>query len=193
MSENLSEYLKKVLEIALQTEGRANKPVDWSGAIEQCIRLVLRGFDGGTTLAEAAAANLSYLKDCTAKWEQVFDFHPRVAKLVSKKKPFVVVANDEPYYEFVYSLIREAEKQAGRWTEQDESIFLQALGLVIGAECPYCKESGHTGVWDAHHQIFMVCHVCGDRGKVDAQAIKSALFDNEHWISRSGILPKRAG
>lgn len=60
-----------------------------------------------------------YLRD-------ILDFHPRAANLMLKRKPFVVVACDEPYYMQVYSLIREHEKEIGRWSEEDERNYQAA-------------------------------------------------------------------
>ncbi len=47
----------------------------------------------------------------------------RAGKLLKKGKPFIVVANDEPYFTAVYLIIREAEKAKGRWTEECEQWF----------------------------------------------------------------------
>lgn len=56
------------------------------------------------------------------------NFHPRAVKLMRKHKPFVVVAYDEPYYKTVYDMIRVHEIEMGRWTKQDEAIYLKAVG-----------------------------------------------------------------
>jgi hypothetical protein len=50
-------------------------------------------------------------------------FHPRAAKLMGKRKNFLVVAEDEHYYADVYLQIKIAEEQAGRWTDEDERLF----------------------------------------------------------------------
>lgn len=55
--------------------------------------------------------------------EGAIRFHPRAAKLMAKRKGFLVVACDEPYYCGVYSVIREHEIKNGRWTLEDEKIF----------------------------------------------------------------------
>lgn len=47
----------------------------------------------------------------------------RAGKLLKKGKFFLVVAEDEPYFRQVYGMIREHEKQIGRWTEEDEEQF----------------------------------------------------------------------
>lgn len=54
------------------------------------------------------------------------EFHPRAVKLLSRHKPFLVVANDEPYYMQVYAMIRDHEKQIGRWSEIDERNYQAA-------------------------------------------------------------------
>jgi len=58
------------------------------------------------------------------------EFHPRAVKLLSRHKPFVVVACDEPYYMQVYSLIREHEMKIGRWSDEDERIYQDAQHSV---------------------------------------------------------------
>jgi hypothetical protein len=52
--------------------------------------------------------------------QQVFGFHPRATKLMGKRKPFLVVACDEPYFRQVYDLIRDHEMQKGTWTHEDQ-------------------------------------------------------------------------
>ena len=52
----------------------------------------------------------------------------RAGKLLRKGKPFVVVACDEVYYAGVYDLIRLHERQSGRWSDQDEQLFNEAMG-----------------------------------------------------------------
>lgn len=39
-----------------------------------------------------------------------------------------------------------------------------------GDECPNCKTSGHTGVWD--HNFWLICPVCGDSGVLDEEGIE---------------------
>lgn len=50
-------------------------------------------------------------------------FHPRAMKLLKKRKNFVVVADDEPYFLQVYALIRSHQMERGTWSDQDERIF----------------------------------------------------------------------
>lgn len=51
------------------------------------------------------------------------NFHPRATKLIKKKKPFIVVAVDEPYFEQVYTLIKSNEEFKKRWTIGDEAAY----------------------------------------------------------------------
>jgi hypothetical protein len=60
-------------------------------------------------------------------------FHPRAVKLLRKRKPFIVVACDEPYFMGTYSLIRSHEMAKGSWSEVDERIYRDAQ-LRIGAD-----------------------------------------------------------
>jgi sulfite reductase beta subunit-like hemoprotein len=57
------------------------------------------------------------------------EFHPRAAKLMSKRKGFVVVAQDESYYPVVYAMIRNHEIKSGRWNDIDEIAYRQSIGL----------------------------------------------------------------
>lgn len=54
------------------------------------------------------------------------EFHPRAMKLIRKQKPFIVVAEDEPYYLQVYRRIRDAEIIKERWSKEDEQAFTTA-------------------------------------------------------------------
>jgi len=63
---------------------------------------------------------------------ELANFHPRAFKLISKKKPFIVVAIDEPYFRTVYELIRATEINKGTWTDQDELFFNES--------CEYNRE-----------------------------------------------------
>lgn len=62
----------------------------------------------------------------TEELEAVLDRHPRAAKLMLKGKPFIVIAEDEPYFLFAYGLIRDNERKAGRWDNDDENAYLDA-------------------------------------------------------------------
>jgi len=57
------------------------------------------------------------------KLDKAKNFHPRAMKLIEKKKDFLVVACDEPYYKEVYSAIRNVEIMKGTWTTEDESKY----------------------------------------------------------------------
>jgi hypothetical protein len=45
--------------------------------------------------------------------------------------------------------------------------YLLPLGTELGDPCPYCYPSAHHGVWSPERDKWMVCMVCGDRGKID--------------------------
>ncbi len=59
----------------------------------------------------------------------VVAFHPRALKLMQKRKNFIVIACDEPYYLRGYRMIRRHEKAAGRWSPEDEEIYQAAIKL----------------------------------------------------------------
>jgi len=48
------------------------------------------------------------------------EFHPRAIKLLRKRKNFLVVAEDEPYFKTVYDWIRNGQIVKKTWTEEDE-------------------------------------------------------------------------
>jgi hypothetical protein len=60
-------------------------------------------------------------------------FHPRAVKLLRKRKQFIVVACDEPYFMEAYSLIRSHETTKGSWSDMDERVYRDAQ-LRIGAD-----------------------------------------------------------
>jgi len=47
----------------------------------------------------------------------------RAGKLLIEKKPFIVVADDEPYFLRVYSMVRETEQEKGTWTPECEDAY----------------------------------------------------------------------
>ncbi len=53
--------------------------------------------------------------------------YPRAMKLIGKKKDFLVVACDEPYFRDVYQTIRFNEIRNGRWNSEDEGKYLDAI------------------------------------------------------------------
>jgi hypothetical protein len=57
-------------------------------------------------------------------------FHPRAVKLMRKKKPFIVVANDEPYFEMVYHQIKLEELLKGTWTDEDERVYQSCVSSI---------------------------------------------------------------
>ena len=59
-------------------------------------------------------------------------FHPRAVKLLRKKKEFLVVAFDEPYFMQVYNMIRSQERINGTWSELDELVYLDQYKKKYG-------------------------------------------------------------
>jgi hypothetical protein len=62
-----------------------------------------------------------------AELQQARDFHPRAMKLIGKRKNFIVIAEDEPYFVDAYMEIRKHEKAKGRWTTEDERRYREAF------------------------------------------------------------------
>jgi len=58
--------------------------------------------------------------------EEFESWHPRAVKLFRKKKNFIVIAEDEPYFMKAYAMIRESEIANGRWSEGDEQAYQSA-------------------------------------------------------------------
>ncbi len=56
--------------------------------------------------------------------------YPRAMKLMRKRKGFIVIADDEPYFHRAYDLIRTNEKKKGTWTDEDERIFTEWIPKV---------------------------------------------------------------
>ncbi len=59
--------------------------------------------------------------------EDLEKFHPRAMKLMRKKKNFIVIACDEPYFKQAYDLIRYSENLKGAWTAEDEQVYQSLL------------------------------------------------------------------
>ena len=64
------------------------------------------------------------LRERIAAAEALLD--SRAGKLLRKGKTFVVVAVDEPYFTFVFGLIRKQELKRGTWSEIDEQWYQNA-------------------------------------------------------------------
>lgn len=74
-------------------------------------------------LAQILSKQQISLADWIEAHVEMEKFHARAIKLMMKGKPLIVVANDEPYFEQVYSLIRENELKKGKWNRQDEDAY----------------------------------------------------------------------
>ena len=55
------------------------------------------------------------------------NFHPRAKNLMVKRKFFIVIARDEPYFLRAYNLIRKHEMSKGTWTEEDERVYQEVI------------------------------------------------------------------
>lgn len=90
------------------------------------VEVTLRWYDGGKTPSQKAAELEAELNAAKA-------FHPRAMKLIGKKKPFIVIANDEPYFIRAYMMIRDHETNKGTWTIGDEALFQEQYGAFVEA------------------------------------------------------------
>jgi hypothetical protein len=59
--------------------------------------------------------------------DKLQQLHPRAMKLMRKKKNFIVIAEDEPYFVRAYGLLREHEIKKGTWTREDEQLCYEAI------------------------------------------------------------------
>jgi hypothetical protein len=57
-------------------------------------------------------------------------FHPRAVKLMRKRKNFIVISEDEPYFRSCYNLIRTNECLKGTWTFEDEQAYRIATAIA---------------------------------------------------------------
>jgi hypothetical protein len=78
-------------------------------------------------LLDEKHAEIVKLRAEVERLREANDFHPRAAKLMAKRKNFVVVAVDESYFYSVYFMIRDNEVKKGTWTEDDERRYLAAI------------------------------------------------------------------
>jgi hypothetical protein len=96
--------------------------------IEECILYYFdESDDSYEKRARIAAAELARLRAV----EAAADFHPRATKLMLKKKNFIVIAEDEPYFSKAYAMIRVCEMAKGTWTEEDERLYRDALVAAL--------------------------------------------------------------
>jgi hypothetical protein len=78
---------------------------------------------------EIKAIQLKALLDEIDDLHNMLDFHPRAYKLMRKRKPFLVVAIDEPYAKDVYDLIRDHEMDKGTWTIEDQNYYVDFIEI----------------------------------------------------------------
>jgi hypothetical protein len=73
------------------------------------------------------------LHELAGKSKEIVDivaFHPRAWRLMVARKNFVVVAEDEPYFTWVYEMIAYNERGKGTWSEEDERLYQEAMRRV---------------------------------------------------------------
>lgn len=70
--------------------------------------------------ADKLEAQVAALQTALQEANEDAAFHPRAAKLMRKRKNFIVIACDESYFMDVYDLIRDSEMQKGTWTIEDQ-------------------------------------------------------------------------
>lgn len=78
----------------------------------------------GTLLSE-----IDSLQEEIKRYRDALEFNQLVEKLSLKKKPFIVVAIDEPYFKEVYNAIRNEEKRKNSWNQEDEIAYIKALKI----------------------------------------------------------------
>lgn len=98
---------------------------------DDCLKCIVTALEA--QLAQRHLMADSYAGLLAEKGEAV-EFHPRAMKLIAKRKNFVAVAEDEPYFSKVYGLIRYHEQCKGTWTEGDEELYRIATQPVAQPE-----------------------------------------------------------
>lgn len=90
--------------------------------------------DGGREIGRHAAEELASLRTDNEKLraklaaaDKLKAENPRAFKLMERGRFFVVVADDETYFSWVYSIIRAHEKADGCWTADDETTYQVAI------------------------------------------------------------------
>ena len=116
----LDQYTPEELALrALDEVSRLCKGKEWHMTIP------VKGNDSDIIISEAIRALLRQISNFKIEYA----FHPRAAKLMRKRKPFIVVAIDEPYFRDVYDLIRDHEMLKGTWEIQDQNGYLDLIQI----------------------------------------------------------------
>lgn len=63
------------------------------------------------------------------RYKDALEFNPLAEKMSLKKKQFIVVAIDEPYFKEVYDIIRKEERRKDTWNFDDEMAYVEALKI----------------------------------------------------------------
>ncbi len=99
-------------------------------------RMETREFDASTPNGQLMIAVCeSVLKDILEYLTNTYlhgmrEFHPRAFKLLQKRQPFIVIADDESYYLAAYSMIRADRKAKGEWSDLDEAVYMAQEFLI---------------------------------------------------------------
>ena len=79
---------------------------------------------------EALRTSLDIAVDAIGAWrkqlkvdQDALAFHQRAAKLMHKRKPFLVITIDDPYFMDAYKLIQTCEVLKGTWTDEDQALM----------------------------------------------------------------------
>lgn len=76
---------------------------------------------------EAYLPHEEFLEQYRIAYQNACKFHPRAMKLIEKRKNFIVIAEDEPYFRMAFDFIRAYELIKGRWLEEDELYYQEAI------------------------------------------------------------------
>ena len=87
---------------------------------KKALRTAMRGYLIRHTIAHQMLQAAEYIQRLRYEISENAAFHPRANKLIRKRKAFLVVAIDEPYYTQVYNIIRIEESRKGTWTVDDQ-------------------------------------------------------------------------
>lgn len=124
---------KEMYDLALKMEMQLPDGPEKSAGMRKLLEAndcFVRSALDGYQLAEASHTQQMTEENLTLKKriDQMNDFHPHAFKLMFAEKNFVVVAENEPYFPQVYSIIRDQEIAQGHpWNEEDERKYQEAI------------------------------------------------------------------
>ena len=96
---------------------------------------------------EALEARIAELEVMVAEQADVLDKVKanRGGRMLLEGKSFISIRNDEPYYPYVYGLIRKHEMAKDSWTEEDELIYQEETQGKVEAELDALREDAAVG------------------------------------------------